>query len=259
MRTRVLVLWACVLMAQIGFAQANLVKNGDFELGNNGDWVLKPNEKDLATATIATSNGVANSAAAKLGVAQKQLRASFEQTVTLSEDTVDYTFSGVCFYAGAPTNGKTATVQILSEGGEEIKKVEIPTTYVKTGQGGVPADEVEKYTLTFDFNTELKTIVLAFDNQGIDKLIRFDNISIVAKESDPGQETGIYTPDWFEGMQVTTANGAIRITGENLGCVSVYSVTGALVRTVDMSGVNEVLVDDLKKGIYIVGNKKVCL
>lgn len=269
MKYIVTTLFMCAMVAVSASAQTettetndNLLVNGDFEGDDHSAWTLKPNEKDKNTATIATSNGVGGSASAKLGVANKQLVASFEQGLTLEQGS-KYDFSGVCYYAAALTNGKVAKIQILSADDRTVKQeVDIPTEkiYNPTNAGSLTEEKAKKdLTVTFDIDPEISgNVLLSFTNNGIDKLIRFDNLSVTKKSSEPGTETGIADVT-VDKIGVRAMNGNIVISGEGLAEVAVYSVNGQLVRTVNMNGAEEVVVEGLPKGVYIVGSSKVIL
>lgn len=241
-------------MAFSASAQENLLKNGDFEAGNDGSWVLKPHEKDEKTATIATSNGVMNSDCAKLGVMNKSLEASFEQALTLEAGS-KYVFSGVCFYSAVPTNDKTAKIQILSAADRSIlQEIEIPTGTFWNTSNILTEDAAKDFVVTFDIDETISgDVILSFTNGGIDKLIRFDNLSV--KETGTSGVANVTT----ENMTVKAINGCIVVSGQGLTKVAIYSVSGQLVKVVDMNGADEVIVEGLQKGVYVIGSNKVML
>lgn len=251
MKTILITLFLCASTLS-AFSQNNAVVNGDFEKGNTG-WTLIPYESEPLTATIATSNGVDNSSSAKLGVANKTLRAYIEQTVIL-EKGKDYTFSAVMYYSAVPSKETEATVSLLNATNRaEYISRSVPSSMVKSGNGGIPLKDIEKYTFTFDFTAEEASLILSFSNNDIDKLIRFDNVVIAKKAS-----VGIKNVS-ANSVKISQDGNDLKIAGANLGKLAIYSVLGTLVRVVDMTSVNEAIVDNLPKGVYVVANQKVCI
>lgn len=258
MKKTILTICFGLAVAAAATAQDNILKNGNFNYeGDPGkDWTLKPDSQNANSAQIVNTNGVNGSGSAKLGIANTELNASIEQEVTL-ESGKRYVFSGVFYYSAKPTNDKLSKVQLLSASDNSVLQTEdIPFTqaFTPNAQTNWTSELINALTFKFEVAENISgNVILSVNSGGINKVLRFDNLSLAESIASGISETVAAE------TSVSVKNGAILISGNGLSAIPIYSVSGQLVKTVDMTGTTEAEVTGLAKGIYIVGTHKVIL
>ena len=157
----------------------NMLINGDFDQTEMVDGVLRPINWEVTTATpkaaCVVENGVDQTYCLKLGIIGKATPASARQTVAVIPGET-YTFTGYCYYSDAPTNGQLASIKILDSEDRLLKEYVIPAD----GSFGKTPDD--SHIRTFDFTATMEMASIVIENNGINKLIRFDNFHIAKKQ-----------------------------------------------------------------------------
>ncbi|MFA5416962.1 MAG: T9SS type A sorting domain-containing protein, partial [Bacteroidales bacterium] len=227
--------------------EVNLLVNGNFEnvLETSPPlpfgWEVQQ-DPAYSTSVNVGSNGVGNTKNLKLGIAATPTNCGVSQRVAVESGEI-YTFYGYGYYSAAPTNGKIARVSVFGNNDDEIINYQVPVTGTFSGSA-VAADS--SIIRSFNFTPEVEEIVLKIETNGIDRLIRFDNL-MLGKKALPSSLFNRYLEDGFKVQN----NSIVLGSNVNASSVRVFDLSGYLVRQ-NITGNATIDLNKLSKGIYII-------
>lgn len=187
---------AVALFTLGSYAQENLVVNGDFEDpdGSNvpNDWVIDHGIDDGTVVVNKGKNGIGGSYSLKLNVANKTYNCSASQNIAV-EAGETYTFDCYGWYSATIGTGTTAEVQILNAADDSsIYTYAVPVVFISGDTNPQLNDATIMHTFNFTVPAGCEEITLKFWSGLIDKLVRFDNVTIVKYEEG---DTDVTDPD----------------------------------------------------------------
>lgn len=225
----------------------NILQNGDFEdtyeegsIRLPAEWNIRQ-DVNVSTSVSVTSNGIGKSSSLKLGFAATATDCEASQAIQLKPG-VEYGFFGYCYYSAAPSNSKTARVEITTSTGEIIESFSIPVS----GTFSKDVDENDESVMRFfKFTSPEESCMVKLKSNGIDKLIRFDNLAIWEISDESGID-GLFSERFItvKGKRIYISSLVERHS------VEVFSLSGKLVK----KGCHQSVVDlsDLPAGVYLV-------
>lgn len=234
--------------AEIPELVENILKNGDFEntyasadIKLPTDWVVTQ-DPHVNTAVSITSNGIDKSNCLKLGFASTATYCEVSQQLQLTPGK-DYGFCGYCYYSGQPSQSGNSVIELISENGQVVASYSIPTT----GTMGKEVDKNDKSVYRFFRFTPIEANnTLKLKSNGIDKLIRFDNL-VVGQIQDATMHGEVFADsDIFFEQWGRTIRLKEHIIPES---VSLYSFDG---KNVYAGGSDHVIDLEMLSGIYLM-------
>lgn len=230
----------------------NLITNGDFEDYDDSTGIKLPVGWDVvqdskqSTSVNIGSNGIGNSGSLKLGIASTVTNCSASQSITL-EEGANYTFAGYCFYSALPTVDYRATMTITSSNGSEIFTYEIPAVGTL---GSSPSADDASVVHIVEFNSTATDCVLTLANNGIDKLIRFDNLALWKENVDGATVIEQVVEDAF-----TLTKGCITVSDQVvMDSVKLFKLDGGEIAP-DYTAPNTIDITTLAPSVYIIQAK----
>ena len=221
----------------------NMLINGDFEKTESIDGVARPLNWEITAsepkAAEVVPNGLEESNCLKMGVARKTVVASARQTVAVVPGET-YVLTGYCYYAGVPSEGKKATIKILDSEDRVLKEYQIPTT----GTTGKRPDDTHIRSIEFTATMEMASILI--ENNGIDKLIRFDNFQVSKKQLTAIGEV----VDEARHDNVSVQEDEL-VFGYNVRTATVYSISGSQLGA-SVNGATTVGLNNYPEGVLVV-------
>lgn len=156
----------------------NLLVNGDFEKTIDVDGIVLPEKwetySSVAKGVNVGQNGIGKSNSLKFGLQGSAPECRARQTIEV-EPGKTYKFSGYCYYSATPSGGKTASIKVLDSEDNLVYTYQIPAT--GTMGSTVTANDAT-VVRTFEFEAPTTVVSIVLENNKIDKLIRFDNLSV---------------------------------------------------------------------------------
>lgn len=223
----------------------NLLINGNFEQTKDVDGVKLPENwetfSNVKNAVNVGSNGINKSNSLKFGLQGQIPECSARQTIEV-EPGKKYVFTGYCYYANKPSGGKTASIRILDAEDNELYSYSIPATGTF---GSSPAESDQSVIRTFEFVPTTTMVSIVLESQ-IDKLIRFDNLVVYAKEA----EGGTITPT-VSGQDLFFVTDGNLMLGEDVYAAQVYTMSGQPIGTV-MQGAGTYSLDAYPSGVLFL-------
>lgn len=172
----VLIVSAFLISCLPAAAQENLIKNGDFESVESNQlpeaWDVVLSNGNVKSVKVETS-GIGGSNALKMGLAGVATNCNVSQEIAV-EKGKNYKFSGYICYSN--TTNVFSLVTIEDKAGNVLYSYEIEEG--KIGSQSVSANS--GMLREFSFTPETEQIVLRISTNGISRLLRMDNLSLVA-------------------------------------------------------------------------------
>lgn len=160
-------------------AQDNLINNGEFEAVTSDnfpqDWDVSVSNGDAKMVKVEPS-GINGSNALKMGLAGTVTHCSVSQTVAV-EKGKRYKFGGYICYSNTTKVLSQVTIEDLT--GKILYVYEIEEG--QTSSQNVP--ENDKVYREFSFTAEMDQIVLRISTNGISRVLRMDNLSLVVDDT----------------------------------------------------------------------------
>lgn len=236
----------------------NLLVNGDFENYDETtgirlpvSWSVVQDSSNESSVCVAT-NGVDRTGNLKLGIASTVTNCSASQTITVTPNKT-YKIGGYCYYSGTPTTYTYAEIYVEDSEGNSVLSYPISVTAGTICNN--PEDGDYSIVRMTEFASATSEVTVHLKNNGIDKLIRFDNMAVwesddvvVEDEEDPSS-TMLYTQqsDLFKvvGQYIEVAHA------ENIESVAIYAASGKMLKYSSIAQ-GRVEISELPSGVYIL-------
>lgn len=224
----------------------NLLVNGDFEKTTEIDGVVLPENWETYSSVLkgvnVGKNGIDKSNSLKFGLQGMAPECRVRQTIEV-EPGKNYKFSGYCYYASVPSGNKTASIKILDSEDNVIYTYQIPATGT---MGSSVSLEDASVVRTFEFVPETTVVSILLENNEIDKLIRFDNLT-VWEDSGSSSVSG---PNADVADLVDVRNGLL-VLHPGVKNAQIFTSAGQMVGTI-ASGAGTYSMTDYPAGVLFV-------